>query len=101
VLQARPGSPAEKAGIKAGDAILAVDGKDVRGQSFGVVEFALHGRPDTPITLKVQSPGGEPRTVTFNRYSSEVPLPASAAIARPTAPAPGALQPASRQSTQK
>jgi membrane-associated protease RseP (regulator of RpoE activity) len=112
VLQARPGSPAERAGLKTGDVILAIDGKDMRGQGFGVVEYSLRGRPNSPITMKIQTPGQEPRTVTFNRSGGEGPMPASppptaaAGTAtgnpRPAAPAQagGALQPASVRTQQ-
>jgi protocatechuate 3,4-dioxygenase beta subunit len=96
VLQARPGSPAEKAGIKAGDAILSIDGKDVRGQGFGGVEWLLRGRPGSSISMTVQTPGQPPRTVTFNRTGGTQPAggATASAAARPAAPAPAAPAPA-------
>jgi protocatechuate 3,4-dioxygenase beta subunit len=77
VLQVRPGTPAALAGIKDGDAILAIDGKDVRGAGFGVIEYALRGRPGSSITMTVQAPGAPPRTVSFTRYDAQAPLPAA------------------------
>jgi protocatechuate 3,4-dioxygenase beta subunit len=76
VLSVRPGEPAALAGIKDGDAILAIDGKDMRGMSFGGIEYHLRGRPGSTITLTVQSPGGQPRTISFARYSADAPRPA-------------------------
>ena len=70
VAQARPGGPAEKAGIKTGDAILAIDGKDVRGLGFGGIEWQLRGRAGSPIRSPCRHRTG-PRTVTFNRFSTE------------------------------
>ena len=89
---ARPGSPAAAAGIKSGDRILSIDGKDVRGMSFGQVEWRLRGKPGSNLTVTVQSSGAEPRTVTFARYDPENPAPAAAgarpaAAARPATPA--------------
>jgi C-terminal processing protease CtpA/Prc len=43
VVEIRPGSFAEKAGLKVGDLILAVDGKSVVGTVFEGVRAALRG----------------------------------------------------------
>lgn len=77
VLNARPGTPAALAGIKDGDAILSIDGKDMRGAGFGTIEYSLRGRPGSPISLVVQTPGAPPRTVTFNRFDAQAPPPAA------------------------
>jgi C-terminal processing protease CtpA/Prc len=71
VAQARPGTPADKAGVKTGDAILSIDGKDMRGLGHGVLEWYLRGKPGSPVTVTVQTPGEAPRTVSFNRISPE------------------------------
>ncbi len=55
-----PGSPAQKAGFKRGDAIIAVDGQDVRGKDIPGVSAILGSKSgDTAITVQrsgVQNP---------------------------------------------
>jgi hypothetical protein len=79
VEMARPGTPAAAAGILKGDQILAIDGKDVQGMSFGQIEWRLRGKPGTSITVTVRTPGNDPRTVTFARFDAENPPPPPAA----------------------
>lgn len=61
------GKPADKAGLKAGDYILEIDGKDmtkcekVEGEAYGrtlsnYVSSNLKGQPGTTITIKVERP---------------------------------------------
>ena len=56
------GSPAEETGLRRRDRILAVDGQPFTGQIA-----ALRGEAGTTMTLKVQAPGEEPRTVAVER----------------------------------
>lgn len=51
------GFPAEKAGLKAGDIILQVDGKDVKGKSTSDLSKILKGNPGTTLTVKIKRPG--------------------------------------------
>jgi carboxyl-terminal processing protease len=51
VLNAIPGSPAEKAGLRAGDKILKIDGKSFKGQQFRDVVYAIRGKAGKPVTL--------------------------------------------------
>lgn len=62
------GKPADKAGLKAGDYILEIDGKDmttcdkVEGEAFGrtlsnFVSSNLKGQPGTSIQIKIERPG--------------------------------------------
>lgn len=61
------GSPAESAGIRPGDAILAVDGTDVSQESVDAVTAALSGPPDTRVAMLVRDTIGTDRTVTLAR----------------------------------
>jgi carboxyl-terminal processing protease len=49
-------SPAMKAGIKAGDIITAVDGKNMVGQSSDEAVSLIRGELDTPVTITVLHP---------------------------------------------
>jgi carboxyl-terminal processing protease len=46
-------SPAERAGIKAGDTIVRIDGKAVQTDDLEAAIASLRGKPGTPITLSV------------------------------------------------
>lgn len=60
------GSPAEKAGVEAGDVILAVDGKDVRDGDVSGIASRVKGPEGTKVELTV-SRGGERRTFDLER----------------------------------
>ncbi len=47
-------APADKAGVRAGDLLLAIDGKSLKGFSDSEVSALLKGSPGTSFTLKVQ-----------------------------------------------
>ncbi|MDQ5913859.1 MAG: carboxyl-terminal processing protease [Patescibacteria group bacterium] len=51
------GSPAAKAGVKAGDAVLEVDGKSTEGKSVEVVVSEIRGEPGSKVKLTVVSDG--------------------------------------------
>ena len=51
------GMPAQKAGLKAGDAIISIDGVDVRGMSTDSVSDRLRGEPGTTLTIEYERPG--------------------------------------------
>lgn len=51
------GLPADKAGLKAGDVIIEIDGKDMRKASVKEVSDLLKGTPGTTLKLKIQRPG--------------------------------------------
>lgn len=52
-----PNTPAEKAGIKAGDRILAVDGADATGWSVLEAVNKIRGEEGTPVILTVEHVG--------------------------------------------
>ncbi|QRX63554.1 S41 family peptidase [Dysgonomonadaceae bacterium zrk40] len=59
------GLPADKAGLKAGDVILEIDGEDMRKAAVKEVSDKLKGIPGTMLKLKIKRPG-ERRVRTFN-----------------------------------
>ena len=60
-------SPAEKAGIQAGDFVLAVDGESVDGSAMNDEITKIRGEPGTDVTLTIERDGGEPFDVTITR----------------------------------
>jgi carboxyl-terminal processing protease len=62
------GSPAEKAGIKAGDKIIAIDGQDMTGVNPEEVRLKVLGPKGTQIKLTVQREGeAQPLEFTITR----------------------------------
>src|SRR6185312_14140195 len=52
-----PGSPADRAGIQAGDRVVSVDGQSTNGWNLEQASRALRGRPGTTVTLEIARPG--------------------------------------------
>jgi carboxyl-terminal processing protease len=50
------GSPAQQAGVRAGDVILQVNGQDVSGMSLGQVSSRISGEAGQPVALTVMNP---------------------------------------------
>lgn len=78
------GKPADKAGLKAGDYILEIDGKDmttcekVEGEAYGrtlsnFVSNNLKGQPGTNLQVKVERPG-EKKPVTVNIIREKITI---------------------------
>ena len=61
-----PASPAEAAGIQAGDVIVAVDGTSLDGMTIDQVTAKIKGPTDTPVTLSIQR-GNQTLDVTIVR----------------------------------
>src|SRR5688500_10446311 len=49
--------PAHKAGIKVGDEIVSINGKNVQGKSPSEISALLKGAPKTPLEIKVKRAG--------------------------------------------
>jgi carboxyl-terminal processing protease len=60
-------TPAERAGIQAGDHVLAVDGESVEGSTVNDQVSKIRGEPGTEVTLTIQRDGGEPFDLTITR----------------------------------
>jgi carboxyl-terminal processing protease len=65
------GTPGEQAGLKPGDRILKVDGKDVRGLDVESASRLILGEPGTQVVLEVEREG-EKLTFTITREFIEV-----------------------------
>jgi carboxyl-terminal processing protease len=61
------GSPAEAAGLEAGDIVTAVDGQSVNGSTMQDEINRVRGEPDTQVTLTIRRGDGEPFDVTITR----------------------------------
>jgi carboxyl-terminal processing protease len=67
------GLPADKAGLKAGDAILKIDENDMRKSTVKDVSDKLKGTPGTSLDLTIQRPGEKrERKLTIVREKIEV-----------------------------
>ncbi|MEI7653015.1 MAG: S41 family peptidase [bacterium] len=57
VIAPLPNSPALKAGVKAGDAIVEVDGVSIKGEPITQVVSKIRGTAGTTVTLKISRDG--------------------------------------------
>lgn len=75
VVFAQPykGTPADRAGIRIGDKILAIDGQDAEGWETEKVSTALKGTPNTPVQIVVEHLVGGLDTLNIMRERIAVP----------------------------
>ncbi|MDZ7662156.1 S41 family peptidase [Thiohalophilus sp.] len=69
-----PGGPAERAGLKPGNVLLALDGQAVAGQPHDVIMTRLHGPAGSTVTLRVRFDHGDTRTLRLQREALDLPL---------------------------
>ena len=70
VIAAIEGSPAQRAGLRTGDVIVAIDGRPAGSERRGDPSRALRGAPGTVVRLSLLRPGEAlPREVTLVRQS--------------------------------
>lgn len=67
------GNPAQIAGLRAGDKILAIDNKDMKGKLTEEVSSSLKGAKGTTIQIKVLRNGKEEKTIAVTRDEIKIP----------------------------
>lgn len=68
------GCPAQEAGVRAGDVIQSIDGKDIKGWTVSKVSESLRGEPGTTFELIVRRPGEKkPRAFKITRRQIQLP----------------------------
>jgi hypothetical protein len=67
VSKVRPGTPAERAGIRVGERLLAIDGQAVEGLGHRARSYLLQGPPGTTVTVALEDSAGARRTATLTR----------------------------------
>jgi len=73
IVEPYKGFPADKAGLKAGDKLLEIDGKSVKGKTTQDVSSVLKGQPGVGVELLIERPGTKkPFTVKFVREEVKV-----------------------------
>jgi carboxyl-terminal processing protease len=74
VVKPVKGSPGEKAGLKPGDQILAVDAKDVTDMTLDEAVQLIRGPKGTPVKLSVRREG-EAQSLEFTVTRAEIAMP--------------------------
>jgi carboxyl-terminal processing protease len=73
VVHVIPGSPAERAGIRAGDHLVGVGGRSIGGLSVDEAAHLLQGPEGSLVTLAILRAPAPARAVTVRREHVEVP----------------------------
>ena len=85
VIFAQPykGSPADEAGVKVGDKILSIDGKDMKGAMPDVISSHLKGDPESDVEVVIERNfDGSVDTLTIRRRRIAIPSVPYAGIIR-------------------
>jgi carboxyl-terminal processing protease len=67
VASVHPGTPAARAGVRAGDRVLAIDGRDASALGLIGASARLAGAPGTRLTLRVATGDRAPRRIRLVR----------------------------------
>ena len=77
-------APAQRAGLRFGDRITAVDGQSMKGKTYPEVRKFLLGKRDTVVKVTVEHTGtGQTETVTITRDAVSLPSIPQAYMLRP------------------
>lgn len=74
VLEVVPGSAAERAGLQAGDSVLAIDGRKIGSFTPREASRALDGPDGSTLMLDVRRPGRADRRLTITRQTMALDL---------------------------
>lgn len=67
------GYPAEKAGLRAKDAIININGKSTAGMSLDEAVSFIRGKKDTKVTLEIMRDGSDRKEITVVRDDITIP----------------------------
>ncbi len=73
IAQPYQNSPADRAGLKIGDRIVAIDGKDAKGYTTERVSSLLKGEPGSKVEVTVEHLDGTRQTATIRRERIAIP----------------------------
>ncbi|MDX2359233.1 MAG: S41 family peptidase [Crocinitomicaceae bacterium] len=73
VAEPYEGKPADIGGLRAGDRILSIDGKDMEGKTSSEVSTALKGPKGTDVIVKIMRNGGKIEEITITRDEIKLP----------------------------
>lgn len=66
-------TPAEKAGLRAGDLIAKINDEDTTGMSVDTAVSKIRGKAGTQVKLKIVRPNTDPKDLTITRADISVP----------------------------
>jgi carboxyl-terminal processing protease len=75
IVSVMPGTPAEKAGVKAGDVIIGVDGQSTKGWTADDAVNRIRGKAGTTVKLQLSRNG---QTLTFDITRENINVPSVA-----------------------
>ena len=72
ITSPKKGFTADKAGLKSGDLLISVEGKDMKGKSPDELSSLLKGSPGTTVEITIDR-DGEKKTLSLTREDIQVP----------------------------
>lgn len=73
ILEIYEDGPAMKAGLKAGDKVVAINGQNTKGKSNDEVNAIAMGAPGTTMKLTVERVNGKKETIDLQRGETSIP----------------------------